>query len=189
MESKYYMDLTYKKIAFLAVFCIAVTTLYCNIDIVYAQSEKNAYWDNKNIRLRTTYTSQGNITSKTFYREDGSLEKFEKYDTDGNQIEEGYYGDDGKLCQDSVDNFAAIRRTYQGGRLVSDTTFNATGKMIERRIYNASGDLVDRQYVGDNDPNPEEEYSPPLELSGRTDEFYNSDGKKEYQTSTYKDLW
>jgi len=179
----------YKKMIFMTILCIAVTALCGNFDIVHAQSEKNAYWDNKNIRLRTTYGSEENITSKTFYREDGSLEKFEKYDTDGNQIEEGYYGDDGKLCDDPVDNFAAIRRTYQGGRLVSDTTFSTTGKMIERRFYDASGDLIDRQYVGDNDPNPEEEYSPPLELSGRSDEFYDSDGKKEYQTSAYKDLW
>ena len=174
---------------FIAILCIAVTTLYGNFDIVHAQSEKNDYWDNKNIRLKTTYDSEEDITSKTFYREDGSLEKFEKYDTDGNQIEESYYGDDSKLCDDPVDNFAAIRRTYQGGRLVSDTTFSTTGKMIERRFYDASGDLIDRQYVGDNDPNPEEEYSPPLELSGRSDEFYDSDGKKEYQTSAYKDLW
>jgi len=169
--------------------CISIAILCNYFDSAYAQSEKYAYWDNKKVRERTEYDNQDNVVSKTFFREDGSLEKFEKFDTDGNQTEESYYGDDGKLCENPVDDWAAIRRTYRNGNLASDTTYSATGQMIERRIYNGSGDLVDRQYVGDNDPNPEEEYSPPLELSGRTDQFYDSDGKEEYRTSAYKDIW
>ncbi len=183
------MSIVPKHITFLILSCVLVTIIYTYPDFVYAQSEKDAYWDNKKIREKTAYDGHENIVNKTFYREDGSLEKFEKFDTDGNQIEESYYGTDGKLCRDPVDDWAAIKRTYIGGRLASDTTYGADKKMIERRIYNRSGDLIDRQYIGDNDPNPEEEYSPPLELSGRTDEFYDSDGKKEYQTSAYKDLW
>ena len=181
--------MTYKYIAALIIACFLATIFFTCPDFIYAQSEKNAYWDNKKVRERIEYDNQDNVVSKTFFREDGSLEKFEKYDTDGNQTEESYYGDGGKLCGNPVDYWAAIKRTYQNGNLTSDTTYSATGQMIERRIYDGSGDLVDRQYVGDDAANPDEEYTPPLELSGRTDQFYDSNGKEEYQTSAYKDIW
>ena len=127
--------------------------------------------------------SSNDNLEKKYYRQDGTLEKIEKYDIYGHQIEENYYDGDGKLCRNPLENWATIKRRYEDGKLVEESTYDANGGLIERKIYNKLGDLVKRQYVGDDNPNPAEEYSPPLTLSGRTDEFFDSRGKEKYETS------
>lgn len=125
--------------------------------------------------------SSDNKLEKKYYRQDGTLEKIERYDIYGHQVEESYYGGDGKLCRNPLENWATIRRGYEDGKLAEESTYDVDGCLIERKIFNKLGDLVKRQYVGD--ANPSEEFSPPLALSGRTDEFFDPSGKEKYETS------
>ena len=127
--------------------------------------------------------SSDNKLEKKYYRQDGTLEKIERYDIYGHQIEESYYDGKGRLCRNPLENWATIRRRYEDGKLIEESTYDAGGRLIERKIYNKLGDLVERQYAGNDDPNPAEEYGPPLALSGRTDEFFNSTGEEKYETS------
>jgi hypothetical protein len=172
-----------------AIMLVALGFLFFSHQARSAVSEQKDYWPDGKIREYRRYDSQGDLIDKTYYRKDGTPQQHETYDSDGHLVEESYYDENGNLAKNPTDDWAAMRWIYKDGILREDITYGINGRIKERREYNSIGDLVDRQYIGNEEPDPEEEFSPPLCLKGRTDEFLDSSGKPTYATSAYQGIF
>ncbi|MFH1837832.1 MAG: hypothetical protein ABH862_06960 [Candidatus Omnitrophota bacterium] len=167
-----------KKIITAAIGVICILGLTSN---VYAGNNEYEYWDNGKVRTCTKYDDTGTKANVEYFRTDGSVEQFIKYDDNGEKIAEANYSSSGELAA-GPDGWAAMMWQYEDGNMTAEGYYGSGGRLKEYKMYNASGDLVDKKYVGD-DIDPSEEYDPMPTVSGETNEYYDSTGRPEGETT------
>jgi len=136
------------------------------------------HWDNGNIRLCTVYDVNGYMKAKGFCRYDGTVEKIERYDMYGNKIEEALFDQRGKL-KTGIDGWAAMRWWYDGYTLVSQISYDESGRPLDRRQYSQSGRLIFRHYRDDADFNPYEEANMAMMLGAANMAYYDNTMRRE----------
>lgn len=161
---------------------------------------KYDYWDNGKPRQAKYLDAQENLRAVKYFREDGTLEQFVAYNDNGDITEESYFGEDGKLCQNPVDNWAAKKAVYEAGALREMSYYGADGKITERDLYSPGGSVADRQFfgnsrVGDRESfktdlqqfsSPEQEIDSRIRVGTEINEYYNKNGDLKDQTVTVR---
>ncbi len=111
------------------------------------------FWPNGKIKGCTVYDPEGFMTVKAYCRNDGTVEKIERFDKSGNRIEEVFYDEKGRL-RTGIDGWAAMRWWYEDSQLISQITYDESGRPLEKRAFSESGRLAFRQYRDDENLNP-----------------------------------
>ncbi len=139
----------------IALFLSLVFTPICRAEGEIKNLKQFEYWDNRKIRMCTTYDVNGYLKSKVFCRYDGTVEKVERFDRYGNRIEEALYDQKGRL-KNGIDGWAAMKWWYEDSHLQSSVSYDENGLPMEKRYYGDSGRLILRQYRDDIDFDPYE---------------------------------
>ncbi len=161
---------------------IIIIPMMCSVLTSYAGDTKKEYWDNGKVRVVTEYGDLGSPVSVKDYREDGSMERAVKYNDNGQKIAVANYNSQGGLNETS-DGWAAMKWSYSGGNMNAEGYYGSDGRLKEYKQYNDLGDLVNKVYVGNEDPDPSEEYQPMPTNAGETISYYSSEGMGEGTTS------
>ncbi len=165
---------------------VVVLTLVMPGTFASAKDDESLYYDNGKVRETKKFYPAGNLKEVDCYRQDGTLQEMQTYDKIGNKLSESNYGFNGKLMENS-DGWSALRWTYAGGNMTSETYYSAGGRIKERKIFNSAGDLVGKQYVGDQGIDPSEEFNPWPTVSGESISYYDKYGRSEGTTAA--EVW
>jgi antitoxin component YwqK of YwqJK toxin-antitoxin module len=136
--------------------------------------EEQDFWDNGKVRQYRRLDSEGRVVGKADYRNDGSLAKLEKFDKRGNKIAEARFDGSGKL-DDSLDGWAARRWIYKDGKLAFESYYGEDDRIKERVFYDEYGNIMARQFIGDNNLDPNEEFSSYV-TNGQIIQYLREDG-------------
>jgi hypothetical protein len=162
---------------------IFVAVVYCPVlfsRIAMAEGieslKQYEFWDNGKMKGCIVYSPEGFMAIKAYCRNDGTVEKIERFDAGGNRIEEVFYDDKGRL-RTGIDGWAAMRWWYEDSRIISQITYDESGRPVEKRAFSESGRLVFRQYRDDENLNPYVEASMAmlLGMGNRNVGYYDPD--------------
>lgn len=140
--------------------CVFVAAILCLVSIrsfSHAEGIESLkhyeYWDNGKIKSCVVYDPEGFMKAKAYCRYDGTVEKIERFDRRGNMVEEALYDEKGRL-RTGIDGWAAMRWWYEDAQLISQISYDDSGRPLEKRAFSESGRLVFRQYRADENLNP-----------------------------------